>query len=45
LWPDTGFEFPSGFVVNDSKFATASLTVIHFDRKKEPKMAINSLSL
>jgi hypothetical protein len=37
LWPDTGFEDPSDFVVNDSKFATASLPVIYFDRKKNQK--------
>jgi hypothetical protein len=34
LWADRGFEDPSGFMVNDSKFATASLPV---DRKKDQK--------
>jgi hypothetical protein len=36
LWADRGFEDPSGFMVNDSKFATASLPVC-FDRKKDQK--------
>lgn len=34
MWADRGFEDPSGFMVNDSKFATASLPV---DRKKDQK--------
>jgi hypothetical protein len=33
LWPDTGFDDPPGFMVNDSKFATAFRPVILIEKE------------